>query len=769
MLACYHRLIRAGVLIMVAAWPALASAELYPQRIDVENEQDLAELHAHQTLDDEDYLRLLDLMNTPIDLTRASRRELHALPNLSYADVDRILDERRIRPWNFDLSSLVERGVLSVSQARELTAFVRADANADANDVLSGRMRYRTALVPPSKVVPPMAFESVMEWRYLRAGITLNLERRTLRQASYDPSRDAWVTEGTQLRVWPARFALEWNSPRWHIVVGTFSVGFAQRLTLDTTTRSEPHGVFAERGLPTLDQLVPRCRASAGERDESPCATDRVIYELPDYKTSSTLTGIAVGFHPSLRSRAAVEAHGWLSLQSPPTRLSDIVRPERCHDDPERGRTCESEVLYQISAQDRWAPAVALTAPTLPHARLEIMGGVDVGVRVAPRARLGLRGYGAMSWWRLPGPDLEWAPNAALPATGRFGALGVDAAWGFRGIDLLAEGSLSLRAASGRPRYGLAGILTARWSRGVHDLDASVRYFGPSYVNPYSGATAAPDEIEGLRTRNEVGGRFRYTGQPWSRLRVSILLDLYAPPGDRDLRVWLRIHHAWTITRWLVLGIDVDWRDRDLTTTGRHHCYDGDPPASATTSDDADPRCRGEAIRTATTLRLVPHPRLSIRAAYAHRWLDSEDLDGRETTPYRDRFRNDGSAALDVTVRPIDVLRLRLRGRWSDEKLATNAYGAQTASAGLQVDVRHRGLFVSLGYEVFWWLDERSSTLVRHPNPEHWVQLQIEGRFARDLRPRTRHAVSLTRRRGLYHRGSSPADLRRRPKTTSSR
>ncbi|MCA9708666.1 MAG: hypothetical protein KDK70_22650, partial [Myxococcales bacterium] len=95
-----------------------------------------------------------------------------------------------------------------------------------------------------------------------------------------------------------------------------------------------------------------------------------------------------------------------------------------------------------------------------------------------------------------------------------------------------------------------------------------------------------------------------------------------------------------------------------------------------------------------------------------------------------DSLRQDVNAFVLIAARPTDALRLRARVRWYWDDIADNARQEHSVWAYLEAQYKIRSWAVpSLRYDIYQYLDDRESTLLRRPNPEHWIRFQFESRF----------------------------------------
>src|SRR5690606_15068671 len=79
---------------LTLSWAADARANQYEIFIDIETEEDLYDLRVADQIGDSTFQTLVELYQRGVNLNEASRSELYALPNLSYAEVDAILAYR---------------------------------------------------------------------------------------------------------------------------------------------------------------------------------------------------------------------------------------------------------------------------------------------------------------------------------------------------------------------------------------------------------------------------------------------------------------------------------------------------------------------------------------------------------------------------------------------------------------------------------------------------------------------------------------------------
>src|SRR5262249_32854760 len=97
---------------------------------------------------------------------------------------------------------------------------------------------------------------------------------------------------------------------------------------------------------------------------------------------------------------------------------------------------------------------------------------------------------------------------------------------------------------------------------------------------------------------------------------------------------------------------------------------------------------------------------------------------------YADTMRRDASVWLRWQWWATNELRLQARARYANQALDTSSYLEDTVWAYLDVIYRiPRSLRLRARYDIISYVDNRASTMVRHPNPEHWLRLEVQGNF----------------------------------------
>jgi hypothetical protein len=124
----------------------------------------------------------------------------------------------------------------------------------------------------------------------------------------------------------------------------------------------------------------------------------------------------------------------------------------------------------------------------------------------------------------------------------------------------------------------------------------------------------------------------------------------------------------------------------------------------------------------ATQLAYEPVRELALSWQIQHRWLRGPST--------RSRFQRDLAALFNITARPIDLVRLRVRLRYDLEDVYDNHRLPQTLWTYVEAALRLREAdTLRARYDLRAFLDKRESTLRRLPNPEHWLWLEYVFRY----------------------------------------
>jgi hypothetical protein len=674
--------------------PCTASAVQYEIFINVETEEDLYDLLVTEQISEPSFDALLLLYQTRVELNRASRQRLYLLPNLDYGHVDRILAYRKEAGAIHDLGDLAAAGVLEAELVDSLRAFVIVRSPNVPKSQTNGFVRVQGRWSGTHDRMPPASAVQarIKALRNLDVGVAGALTRNGLRRVRWDPNRGALSAGPEGVRFVVPKLYLEWEDDTWEIIGGTYRLGFGQRLTFDVTDQVTPNGFFGDYELRRDNELGLRCRRTAGELAQSPCPQSRIARVTPDYAWTNRLAGVALGLKDLPVGQGWLQVYVWGSYQVHRISQIEIVDAAAC-DDPTRDQdpACTAPPVY-VRPGDPTARASAAAFATLAAMYAEGLAGANTSYFWNDRAHLGLTGYGSVPKWLVQGAELGFQEFARKPFGGPFGAIGVDAAFGFGAQDFFAEIARSFDSQVGGGG-GFGAIVRSVTTLSTTEVDVSARYYGSRYINPYARPVSAPDELDGLRARDETGLRLRAATQLGPRVGLRTVVDGWHQLSSGALNALLfartdvRIASSWVWALW------TEYRN-------------------------------GAAQRflLATRLAYEPVRRLTVSAQFQHRWVGARLRSGR--------FQQDVAAILNVTTRPIDILRLRFRVRYDFEDIWDNHRLPQAlwAYVDAALTVRERDM-LRLRYDLRVFLDRRESTAARVPNPEHWLWVEYVFRY----------------------------------------
>lgn len=598
--------------------------------LTIETVDDAEQAHRDGDIDDDARDRLLALLERPVNPGTADRQALAELPDLTRDQIEAILGYRRHHPIR-SVADLARAGGLDAQLAERLGPFLSFEPEPGSGERSSVRGSATAATLwrwrgPSAATWLRVALELP---RHMEAGLLLAARPRNglARSAA---SGTSIAVPRRAVRFDPGGLYVAADSAPWSWVIGTYRIGFGQRLTFDNTQRRHPDG-----WSPALD-VVESTRAGT-------------------VATPDGLLGAAVRYRRKPTSRGALDATLFASY-----RLADVPIGDLDYDRCPIGlpRCIEARKVPKAIDLATGGP-LTCAPPTLPWAVHEALGGARIAYRYDARTVLGASGYAAWRRFRTTAPGIRPATSSRFPwDRGLFGAAGLHGTWGRGPIDLAAEVAVTDR---GAPAALLAG--TIRALPGLH-IAPSVRYYAPGFDNPYARGLADADEFQGIRGRDEVGGRIGIDWRPSGMLGLGLELDVwhhrhaYAicdPDADRGAPGWcpaptanpaalaaerrpstdlaLTFQASVRPTRFETTTLRVVYRDEDLARSGRHLSY---APYRSGTRDAAG-GSRVQWVVRAATSRL---PRARITAAFRQVFEDRQAL--------KTRFDRSWAASLDV-------------------------------------------------------------------------------------------------------------------------
>ncbi|MFZ5471514.1 MAG: helix-hairpin-helix domain-containing protein [Myxococcota bacterium] len=707
--------------------PVAVFAADYETDIDIESEQDLYDLATRGEISDETLQTLVELLRDGVELNRATRDELYGLPGLSYAEVEAILLYRQKATRIDDPAQLVGAGALTPEQLSRIAPFLVVEP-AQTPLPVSGRLRAVSAVSTADPLAPPGFLQARLKLPAdLSASVVLLSTRYRLGPVIHDTVRDALAAAPPAYSLRAPKFYLQWKRAERMAVAGTFRLGFAQRLTLDNTTRQTPDGIYPDDVvLIDGDDLTKGCKLSAGELSDSPCdEAARNTYVTPDFFVRDGFRGLAGSLRELEIGAGRISLYGFASFQSRSVYQYEIFDRRRCPDPRDDGDPACGAPQVFVRQENAFAPAARYSFQTLPDAWDELASGGRIELK-AGQLRLGTTGYYAAPFWKVEGIALDFQEWAKYPFGGSFGAAGADGALLLGPWSFFLEGSRSFdRLPGGGGGFGV--LQRSVFSPKRQEVELSLRYYDKKFVNPYGRPLSGPDEFQGQRARNEAGVRLRYDGRaiPDWQLRGSV--DFWVWPQDGDAQGTAGLANLYTFARadflgWELFspGVWVDYRNKELRQNGAGLCYE-----TSTEENELGEGlpCSGEFYRVAARVRLSPvGPGLTVTLQYQRAFLGDPN--------YPTSLRQDQVVWGEIAMRPADSVRMRVRSRWLFEDVEDNTRLENSLWNTLDVTWLAAAQFhARLRYDVYVYLDQRASTALRQPKPEQRFRLELETRF----------------------------------------
>jgi hypothetical protein len=476
----------------------------------------------------------------------------------------------------------------------------------------------------------------------------------------------------------------------------------------------------------------------------------------PHYGWSDGLRGIAVGTEHIELGSGRLQAFAWGSYQHRGIYQYEIANTAACPDPrDDDDDACKAPVVLVRPEGDPLASTPAHAYASLPEMFAESLVGGNLTFFAGRRDFVGITAYGATTQWLPDTPDsvrLDTQEWSRWPIGGRYGAIGAQLGIG-RGIyDVFAEVTHSFDRMPDGPGAidgGGGPAAVARVTRNVkaNEIEVSARYFDADFANPYSGATAAADELEGQRGRGEHGVRAKVTrkleqlalrvqADLWRRLvsverelAENILVDdyTYVPAGE------LQVRGDVTVSKILRYGASLQFTDKGVGEPQRFNsmgvpvpdCYeifvvDGQAGEPAT--------CTGRRLATRVHARYAPARDWHVLAQLFHAALDS----GEETSAGsgEGKLRHDVGLTLKGIWRPDPRMRLESRITVKDYDVRDNTAFERTLHAMVAAAYRTRAKDqLRVRADLRLWLDDRTSTQFRNPSPELWLGAEYQAKF----------------------------------------
>lgn len=630
----------------------------------------------------------LTLLRDGIDLRTTTREELQHIASLTEEDIASILNSRELTP----------------AQQVALRPYLR-------DYDVTGRVRLMTRVTTGDLLAPPVLLEARAQGPYhLSAGALLTTSRREV--APPRVNAGTLETSGFGYRLqWP-RLYIQWQGQHARIIAGTFTVGFAERLTLDTTRRLEPNGFALSDDFRAPVDLSRMCRLASSD-GRGACAEGPHRYVTPDFDTREVFRGVAASLERvSLGEERHLAAYGFVSFQTRSAYQYELLDRRTCTD---LGGGCAAPI---VSLEHE--PTTRVVFSTLPAVFDELTGGGHVQVELSQHVQVGATGYAAAPFFHDFGPlDLTFQPWSRHPASGLFGAAGLNGQARIENVGFFVEATRTFDGSAQGGGFGTIGRVSWR------QFELSLRYYDATFANPNSRPVSAPDEYDGQRASNELGARLALHRQlspawavfgradfwvlPFSNPRVG-------PAGMANLfalaRVDLTASPHVRPTAW------VETRNRNLASSRHGRCASG----TVVFTEGQPFDCSGDLYRAALSLRVRPSPTFS--------GIVQSLITLSDDQRYLDRFRVDLQLWLEATGQFAQWLQWRVRTRYLNQDFFDNASLEHSWWSFIELTWRPReGAQLAARYDAYVWLDTRAVTLTRAPNPEHRITLDVRATF----------------------------------------
>ncbi len=654
--------------------------------VELRDEEDLIAEQQRGSLTSTSLDSALELLREGIDLRATNREELGNVPGLTEAEIDAILDHRE-----------------SPMQLQQLAPYLKSE--------LSGRARLLTQVTTADSIAPPLLLDARAKGPYsLCAGALLMTTRRAV--APPRVVSGAFETSGFAYAVALPRAFVQWQGAQARVIAGTFTAGFAERLTLDTTRRVTPRGFAPSDDFRRPVDLSRTCKLASADA-QSACAEGRNLYVTPDFDVRDVFRGVAASIeNVSLGEERLGSAYAFVSYQSRSAYQYELIDRRTCPD-PSRG--CTAPPVYLEGSATR------VIFSTLPSVYEELTTGAHAALSSSDRFEVGVTGYVASPFFHdVELLDLGFQPWSRHPPNGPYGAVGIDARARVDQISVHFEAARTFaQTPNGGGGFGAIGRTTWR------QFELSLRYYDTGFANPNARPISAPDEYDGQRARNELGVRLSASTRLAPRWSLFARADFWVlpftnprvgPAGMANLFALVRIEFA--ASALVRPGVWVETRNRNLASSQHGRCASG--TVIVTEGEPFD--CSGDLYRAAFRLEVTP-TRSSSVIAQSMVTL-SDDL------RYPAGFRVDVQQWVEARGQPTDWLQWRGRARYLNQATDDEAYLEHSLWSFLELAwLPVGGTRLAARYDLFLWLDARPVTLSRTPNPEHRFSLDARMTF----------------------------------------
>lgn len=641
------------------AGPA-ARARVYPVPIIADNEDDLRLLIQDGVLEPDDFDTLLELLGNPVDLNRASRNQLYDLPGVSLKQAQDIAMDRRANGPFASVSDLKRVPSIGPETLEQVRRFAIVAPKADkvrledtqvtwktrASYFIEDRSVYELNPTGSNRVEDlgygrmPQGYTSVRvkhPWGVQAGFVGLAHERmvRTEYSAADQAFYGDWGTPALEVgRAWTSI-----ERGRYSVIAGHYTAGFGLGITFDRTSRTRPQGWYPDMAVNT-------------------------DIEGGDFRAPQTLMGVAGRIESIPVGTAMLETTVFASSHTPDVYQYHLAVTGGDPYDP------DSEDLVSPRVFIDGYPAAYITVPNLWR---ESLAGANVELNIREQTRIGLTSYyGVADRAVLPGvPDnSELYIRQRVADTNSYGAAGVYVGQTVGSFDITGEFSQAFSGGNGV-------LLMATYDQGPAEVELSGRRYSTDYDNPHARGIAAADVYRGMRDRDEQGLRLRTEIKPIKEFRTRWMVDVWQNilTGRSNLEVFGRLQTD--PTKWLMLAVMGDHRNRDLANNGRTRVYGGDyedellalDGASLDTSNTDIIEGAGSRNYVAGQARFKAIPRTTLEVFHRRSYEDAGVVYPRGGEICEPGFQIGTATWAKARVKPTDSTTLTVRWRVLDEDI----------------------------------------------------------------------------------------------------
>ena len=634
----------------------------------------------------------LEVLRDGIELTHTTREELNNVPGLSEQDVNEVL---------------VAQHADTPRQQTALAPFLRA------TDGMHGHVRLLTQFSSADLQAPPALIDARVQGPW---GLSAGVLAMTTRQAVDTPRAStlkpgALETNGFGYHLQLPRLFLRWQTERLQLIAGTFTIGFAERLTLDTTRRLFPNGIALSDSFRRPNDLSRSCKLSGAEEEGPACPEGHNRYVTADFDVRDAFRGFAASLdNVALSESARFAATAFISYQARSPYQYELLDLQTCR---ELKFGCPAPAVFLSSTGTR------VVFSTLPFFYDELTGGAHAAIELFNRFHFGVTGFANKPFFHQSDNALELAFQPwSRHANGLSGAFGVDGRAQLGEVTIHFEAARSFDQSQGG---GFGVIERTIWRQ----LELSLRYYDAGFSNSFARPVSAPDEYDGQRARNELGARLTLYFQLAAFWRLFTRADFWVlpftnprvgPAGMASVFALARID--FTGSTLVMPGLWVETRNRNVASSEHGRCASG--TVIFTEGQPFD--CSGDLYRAAIRFEAQLASTITVTAQSLLTLSDDRK--------YRDRFRIDFQQWLEAHGRPAPWLQWHVRVRYLNQDLEDHASLEESIWSFIELAVLPLdGVRVAARYDSYVWLDDRNVTRSRTPNPEHRFSFDLRSTF----------------------------------------